>query len=249
MKAVILAAGVGSRLEGAGGEKPKVLFEFGGKSLLKRHLELLGRIGVHEVALAVGYRADLIAAELAAIEFEGELRTMLNPDYEQGSVVTLRAAAEALEGGFEVILMDADVLYDRRLLERLRDTSHANCFLLDRDIEPGDEPMKLAVRDGALVEFARRVDVACDFTGESVGFFRLSPGIARRLSAACKRLIEQDRREEGYEEALREVLLASPPGTFGYEDITGLPWTEIDFPDDLRHAEEDVLPRLLDEDR
>ena len=67
--------------------------------------------------------------------------------------------------------------------------------------------------------------------------------------AACKRLIEQDRREEGYEEALREVLLASPPGTFGYEDITGRPWTEIDFPDDLRHAEEDVLPRLLDEDR
>ena len=43
---------------------------------------------------------------------------------------------------------------------------------------------------------------------------------------------------------MREVLLDSPFGTFGYEDITGLPWTEIDFPEDVEKARELILPRL-----
>ena len=45
------------------------------------------------------------------------------------------------------------------------------------------------------------------------------------------------------------MLLAAPRGTFGFEDITGLPWIEIDFPEDLRRAREDIVPRLRDPSR
>lgn len=52
-----------------------------------------------------------------------------------------------------------------------------------------------------------------------------------------------------FEEALRAVLLASPPDRFGVEDVTGLPWIEIDFPADVERAEREILPALLLEDR
>ncbi len=77
-----------------------------------------------------------------------------------------------------------------------------------------------------------------------MGFFRLAPETGRRLAEAAARYVEGGRRDAPYEEALRDVLLTSPSGTFGYEDVTGLPWIEIDFPDDLRRAREEVLPRL-----
>ena len=51
------------------------------------------------------------------------------------------------------------------------------------------------------------------------------------------------------EEAIRNVLLASTKGRFGVEDITGLPWIEIDFAEDIVRAETDILPRLIAADR
>jgi len=252
MKAVILAAGVGKRLGAGPDHPPKALLRFSGKSLLARHLEILRHAGVDEAVVAVGYRADLFERELASIGAGGPVpfaRCVLNPDYREGSIVSLWTIREELAAGGDVLLMDADVLYDHRLMERLVESRHANCFLMDRDIEPGEEPVKLCVRAGEIVDFHKRVRNAYDYCGESVGFFRLSPKIAGRLSETAAAYIAAGRREEWYEEAVRDVLLAAPRGTFGFEDITGLPWIEIDFPEDLRRAREDIVPRLRDPSR
>jgi choline kinase len=247
VKAVILAAGIGERLGSGPDHRPKALLRFGGKSLLARHIEILRRGGVREAVIATGYRADLIEAELAAIGAEdgagGFARCVLNPDYREGSIVSLWTVRGELGGG-DVLLMDADVLYDYRLIERLLHSRHNNCFLLDRDIEAGDEPVKLCVRNGELVEFRKVVRGRYDYCGESVGFFRLSAEIARRLAETAEAYIAAGRRDEAYEEAVRDVLLGSPPGTFGVEDVTGLPWIEIDFPEDVRRAREEILARL-----
>ena len=66
------------------------------------------------------------------------------------------------------------------------------------------------------------------------------------MAAAAGRIVEAGRRDEIYEEAIQEVVLAEPPGTFDVEDITGLPWVEIDFPEDLEKAKTEILPRLLE---
>ncbi|MGZ9106647.1 MAG: hypothetical protein ACXW3M_12765 [Rhodoplanes sp.] len=59
-----------------------------------------------------------------------------------------------------------------------------------------------------------------------------------------ERFLVADRHEEPYEPAVREMLLSGPPDRFGVEDITGLPWIEIDTPEDLRRAREKILPAL-----
>ena len=246
MRSIILAAGKGRRMAFEQGRLPKVLLVFGGKTLLQRHIEILRHCGIEEIVVAVGYRADIIKDEIAALGAGDYVKTVDNPDYEQGSIVTLWSVREAVMRGGDVILMDGDVLYDYRMIERLMASDHGNCFLLDRNFEEGEEPTKLCVRDGYLVEFHKVVNVAYDFWGESVGFFRLSESVARRLEPACRRYLDADMRFELYDEALRGLLIADPPGTFGFEDITGLPWTEIDYKEDIDYAKRVVLEKLLD---
>ena len=249
MRAIILAAGKGLRMTFERERLPKVMLSFGGKTLLRRHLEILRACGIDEITVAVGYRAELIEAEIAALGLGDNVELVDNPDYRQGSIVTLWSVREALMRGGDVILMDGDVLYDYRMMERLLASDHGNCFLLDRDFEEGEEPTKLCVRDGRLVEFHKVVNVAYDFWGESVGFFRLGEDVARRMVPAAKRYLDADMRFELYDEALRGILITDPPGAFGFEDITGLPWTEIDFKEDIDFANRNVLGKLLDHPR
>ena len=249
MIALILAAGVGKRLGPIAGDRiPKCLLSFAGKTLLQRHLEYLQRCGIDEVVLVTGHRRELIEAETARLSRVPQPCVVHNSNYEQGSVVSLWAAREWLTVEQPVLLMDADVLYDIRILERLRRSEHTDCFLLDRDYEPGAEPVKLCVRQGRLVDFRKQIDpqLEYDYSGESVGFFRFSPAKARRLAATVQSYVETGALDTPHEEAVRDLLLAAPQD-FAFEDITGLPWIEIDFPEDLARAEAEILPRLTEE--
>ena len=245
MKALILAAGMGWRL--GGDRPPKCLLEFAGRSLLARHLEVLAALGVGRAVIGIGYRHEHIERALARIDAAIPVETVFNPDYEEGNVVTLWRLRAHLDGRGPLLLMDADVLCDRRLLERLVGSPHENCLLLDRDFEEGEEPVKVCVRGGRVVELGRIVPegVSCDFAGESVGFFKIDGGAARRLRSVVEAFAGGPRRDALYEEALREMLVREPGLEFGFEDVTGLPWTQIDFRSDIDRANREVLPRLI----
>jgi choline kinase len=241
MLAIILAAGIGQRMGEFAAGRPKCLLQFNGMSLLRRHLRVLGHYGVDRVHVVTGYAADLVQAELAGFQ----VTTLYNPDFRRGSLVSLWTAHRVLDRGADVLLMDADVLYDHRMIGRLRDSSYSNCFLLDRDFEAGEEPVKLCVRAGRLIDFRKRIDknLKFDFQGESVGFFRFSADTAAALMRRAADYVSEERLDEPYEEVIRDLLLQDP-ARFGYEDITGMPWIEIDFPEDVQRAERDILPRL-----
>jgi choline kinase len=238
--AVILAAGVGRRLNGHAGPMPKALLDFDGRSLLARHVAALHAVGVRTIVVVTGFEAPQIEAATAGMPGVTLLR---NPEFRQGSVVSLHAARDAMTQGAPVVLMDADVLYDSRLLRRLVDSGHANALLLDRDIEPGDEPVKLCIKDGAIVDFHKRPSAAHDWHGESVGFFRFTPETARELAGRAADYVASGRGTMEYEEPIRDMI-QSDPARFGFEDVTGLPWTEIDFPEDVEKARS-LLPRLV----
>lgn len=250
-RAIILAAGMGWRLGGGAQQPPKSLLRFDDRSLLERHVAVLFSLGVERVDVGVGYRADSVEDEIGRIGAGDRIGTVFNPDFDRGNMVTLWRMSEQLTAGGDVLLMDADVLYDRPLMERLVDSRHESCFLLDRDVEPGDEPVKLCVSEGRLVEFAKRVDpdLRYDFHGESVGFFKLSARVARDLADAAAGYVRRGSLDAFYEDALRDLLLASRGVGFGWEDVTGLPWIEIDFREDVERAQREILPRLLERAR
>lgn len=245
MKAVMLAAGVGSRLYGDDDtQPPKSLMVFDGKTLLRRHVEILKAQGIEGLTLVVGYRKEMLLAEIAAIGAQDFVTPVVNPDFRQGPVVSFWLARDTLTTGDGCLFMDADVLYHPNLIQRLIASRHDDCFLFDSFLDEGVDPVRLCIRDGAPVDIGKMIDGDFDKIGEWPGFLKLSTPIAIKMVAAAERLIQAGRRELAYEPAMREVLMAEPAGTFGFEDISDIPWIEIDFPSDLERAQREILVRI-----
>nr|WP_321984989.1 NTP transferase domain-containing protein [uncultured Lichenicoccus sp.] len=244
-RTLILAAGRGRRLGGDDEQLPKVLLRFGGETLLARHLRLLERVGAEHVGIVVGYRRETIEDELERIGRRNMVELIENPDWRQGSVVSLDRGRHLFDGTAPVVLMDADVIYDHRLLERLLAGACPGTLLLDRELEPGDEPVKICVAGPQrIVDFAKRPDEEHDWHGESVGFFRFAPAVAVQVAAAVRALVASGGGMTEYEEPIRGLIRADADGSvFGFEDVTGLPWTEIDFMQDVETADA-LLPSL-----
>ena len=247
MRAIILAAGRGQRLQQPEHQQiPKCLLRFGGKTLLERHLLALRECGISEVVLALGFKRELIEAELDRMRVTPAPEIVINPDFELGSVLTVHTAAEPLVRGGEVLLMDADVLYHTQILRALVAGGRAvNRLLLDRDFEAGDEPVKICLRGGVPVELRKRVapDLQYDTVGESVGFFRFDEAGARRLAEIVAGYVARGASDMPHEEAVRD-LIRERGQAFDVADVTGLPWIEIDFPNDVARAEREILPEL-----
>jgi len=225
-------------------DRPKALLEFGGRTLLARHLEALEVQGIRDVAITVGHRRELIEAELSRLGRQDRVALVENPRYREGSLVSLWVQSEWLHAGRPVLLMDGDVLCDTRMVAALLAAAHENVLLVDRDIEPGDEPVKVCFRDNAIVDFRKRPERAHDWHGESVGFFRFSAAMSAKLAKRCVAYVEAGQTGVEYEEAIRDLILAEP-ACFGAADVSDLPWIEIDFEADVLRARQEVLPRLI----
>jgi choline kinase len=246
MQAIILAAGRGNRLAELNPDgRPKSLLEFNGRSLLARQLDILFGLGVRQVTLVVGYEADQIIEHIGTLASRPEVAFVYNPAYTDGSVLSLLAARDALTSGDDVLVMDADVLFHPRIMQLLIESTIPNCFLIDKDFEPGDEPVKIAIDQGKMVEFRKKLptDLQYDTVGESVGFFKFNGEVATRIAKACAAYRTEGLLDAPHEEALRDVLLAQP-GDFACEDINGLPWLEVDFPEDIERAIKQILPAI-----
>ena len=249
MHAIILAAGRGNRLADFNPDgRPKCLLEFGGRSLLARQLDSLFQLGVRHVTLVVGYEADSIIDHVGTLDSRPEVAFVYNPAYLKGSVVSLLAAREIMNSGETVLVLDADVLFHPQIMQRLIESPYQNCFLLDKDFVPGDEPVKIAIHKDQMVEFRKAlpVDLQYDAIGESVGFFKFSGDVAAEISRICAGYNADGLSGAPHEEALRDVLLATP-SEFACEDVSGLPWLEVDFPEDMERAIKQVLPAIRKE--
>jgi len=246
MHAIILAAGRGNRLAEFNPDgRPKCLLEFGGRSLLARQLDILFSCGVSQVTLVVGYEADLIIDHVGTLASRPDVAFVYNPAFTKGSVLSLLAAHEIMSSGETVLVLDADVLFHPKIMQTLIESSHRNCYLIDRDFVAGDEPVKIAIHQGRMVEFRKALPAGLEFDmlGESVGFFKFDGEIAAKITQACSEYSSEGLLDAPHEEALRDVLLEQP-SDFACEDVTGLPWIEVDFPDDVERAIKQILPAI-----
>ena len=247
MQAIIYAAGIGMRLKSAFGERPKILLEFGGKSLLERHLQRLSEAAVEKLTVVSGYRHELIASALPPLrqQYGLEINSLINPHFTEGSILSLETSIPVLQslGDREpVLLMDGDVLYPPQFLRRLLDSPHRTALLIDREYSSADDdPMLVPIANGRPFDFVKQWRGKADQIGESIGFFKVSPEVLPELIAHTRNLSAGKDRSASYDDVLRRLVQA---GHFGHVDVTGLPWTEIDFPEDVERATVDVLPAI-----
>jgi choline kinase len=241
VNAVILVAGVARRLAPLTDTTHKALLPVGGRPILSRMLEALDAAGIRQVTLVVGHCADQVRALAGDRVGRMAVRYVHNPEYTRGSVISLHAARQALRE--PTLVMDSDVLFPREFLGRLLALPAPSALLIDRGFSDTGEEVKVYTRGDRVIAIGKKVvPEAWDAVGEGVGFFKCGVEAAPELVRCLGRVIEDSHGLGEWEDALQLLVDGRH---VGWADVTGLPWTEIDFVEDLRRAESDVLPRVL----
>jgi choline kinase len=234
-KAIILAAGVGSRLRPLTADRPKCLLEVGGRTLMRRQVDALAQCGVTDVVAVVGYCGDQIRRHGG-----DALRYVDNVRFEDtNSLYSLWLAREELVSG--AIVLNSDVLAVPLLFERLLRASAPDAVLVE--IGEGFEPedMKVSLREGRVLDFGK--DLSADRShAHNVGVAKFSREGGEHLARCLDRLVAAGHENDWVPMAFKEFARRWPLAAV---DTDGLPWIEIDYPDDLSRARTVVEPAIV----
>ena len=241
MRGIILAAGKGSRLNGNSPESPKCLTRLGDETLIERQIRVLRDSGIDDIVVVVGCQAERVRRACGQ-----EITYIENVRYAQtNSLYSLWMARPLLYGGF--VVLNCDVLFHPALLSDLLTSRHENALLLgyrEASQPPyGDEEMKVKVHEGRVVDMSKEMDPA-EADGENLGIVKFGAAGAVALVEIMDRLIGDGRLRDWAPRAFAAFAQAHPLHAVA---TRGLPWIEIDFPEDYERAVRDILP-LIEQD-
>jgi choline kinase len=231
--ALILVAGVSSRLRPLTDTRPKCLLRLGDTTLLGHTLDALGRAGIAHFVLSAGYLEHQVRA---AVEGLGEAVTVVsNPDHAQvQNVVSLARALRAAPTG-PVVKLDGDLVFGAELAQRFLQAPGEALCLVDRQGALGAEEMKVqAAPDGAIARFGKDLDPTLCL-GESIGFERFGAAARQALALALERALALGRTQVYYEEVYNDLIAQGLALRPVFTDAS--PWTEVDTPEDYLRAQ------------
>jgi choline kinase len=239
---IVLVAGVGNRIREVT-HGPKCLLIVGGKSLLHRYLDALTPYAsrIENFVLVMGHEAQAIERHAAEHPLGGLLRWVYNPSYEQGSVLSALAAQDYFQQ--DVLLMDGDVFFTPPLLERLMAAVQRNVLLVDTTSSNTGEEVMAGANHGRVTAIARGMSGSFDIYGEWTGFLRMGPEASSKFRDLLAQFVKNGPESVGYEDVLQQLV---DEERFDIVLADGLPWIEIDFPQDLARAERLASAKLAE---
>lgn len=241
---VLLAAGISRRLAPYWTGHPKCLLKFGDKTLLEHHLDRFRILGLSQITVVTGYESEQITSRLASVS-DLCIQSVFNPQFREGSIISLATGLAHVPTGTDILTMDADVLYETEVLRRIVEKPGTG-FLIDETQQETGEEMMLGVRGGRVLAIARSIsNEKWDLMGETVGFFRLECRYVGILRDRIQALIELGQRGAEYEAALQVFIQDHAAWAVA---VGGLAWTEIDFAEDVKKANDLIFPKILARD-
>lgn len=234
--AVIMAAGMGTRLGGVGASEPKGFIRIGDRPIIARSVDSLRDAGITEFVFVVGWRAsayhDWCAAECP------EAVCITNDEYAStGSLASLVAGCAAVPGR-DVLAVESDLLYERKAVQSLLLAPAADTVLLSGATDSGDEVWVYGDAQSHLTFMSKQPRVGVAPTGELVGLSRLSSTVVNALAVASRTLPASAH----YEDGLNAVCQQHPISLL---TIPGLVWCEIDHAAHLERARAAIWPRIV----
>jgi choline kinase len=234
--AVILAAGMGTRLAGVLDDRPKPLLEVGGRPLLEWSLRALRSRGVERSVVVAGYRAEQVRAFAAGWP---AVEVVVNQRYATtGSLESAALGLRAVEG--EVLLLEGDILYEPGALDAVLQHPAPDVLLASGPTRAGDE-VWVGAPGGRLVTLSKERHATGSVDGELVGIVRLSDEGRRALLAVSAALAHRQDRP-GYDVDGLPLLARQRPIAVAFQ--AGLAWGEIDDEAQRRRVVERVWPAV-----
>jgi len=189
MKAIILAAGMGTRLGKYTQSLPKCMLEFRGKTLLQRQVDTLRSCGITDITIIKGYEPD-------KIKIEG-VKYFENKDYGSTNMVeTLFCAREELQG--EVLVCYADIIYQQSVINKILSTPVDIGVTIDDDYweywqarldNPQEDVESMVVKEGKIIDLG---DTSCDMDKAKLRYVGIIKFSAQGIDS-LKKVYDQNR--------------------------------------------------------
>ena len=241
MKAVILAAGQGTRIRAVHGERPKCLIEVDDTTILDHQLEALSTVGIKDVAIVVGYEKEQIINHVTSRRPSSVQRIHFieNPAFAiTNNVYSLWLALEWLRGD-SFIVLNADVIFDADVLNIAVRTNAPISMIVDPLWR--DETMKVIIYGDRIMQMSKKIS-RDQFSGTYIGITIFSKAIQARFVDKMRAVISAGRVNEFFNLAVQELV--DEGVHVGYTSTDGMAWAEIDDPTDLSFAQQNVFPQL-----
>jgi len=238
MKAVILAAGVGSRLAPLTDDQPKALVPVLGRSLLFRQLDFLAAAGIpsEDVAIVGGYRLDQLTKRVSEAGYRCAI--VNNDKFDTWNNFYSVLVAEAALRGHDFLQLDGDTVLDANVLPRMIAAPGDGLLAVDTCANLDAEAMKVQLaggKTGRLVAVSKKLHAA-DCAGEYIGVIKVSAAAAPAYFAELAQLPNEGLTNEYYEHAIHRLSQRNA-ATWGIVDVGDCRVLEIDDLDDLARAE------------
>lgn len=229
MKALILAAGIGSRLAPLTDNLPKSMIRVNDKAILENQIEILQKNGINDITIITGYKGSII--EEFVNQKYSNIRIINNSDYlTTNNMYSAFLAKEALDGqGF--LMMNADVFFDYSVINSLINYEKKDAIVVDigNYIE---ESMKVVVKDHRITDISKGIAQEHAF-GVSIDVYKFSAEASKAFFAKCKEyIIDKKELNQWTEVALNDILSEIH---FSACPLDGR-WMEIDNLNDLECA-------------
>jgi len=240
MKAVVLAAGQGTRIRSVHGEHPKCLIEVDGSTILNHQLEALSMAGINEIAIVVGYEKEQIISYVRTKSLINQrIQFIENAAFAiTNNIYSLWLALDWLRGDSFVVL-NADVIFDSEILQSALRLSAPISMIIDPLWR--DETMKVIIEEDRVTKMSKKISRE-EFNGTYIGITVFSKFIQSQFFREMRELIASGRVNEFYNIAVQQL---GNKGIFvGFTSTEGLAWAEIDDPVDLSFAQRNVFPQL-----
>jgi len=241
VKAVILAAGQGTRIRSVHGEHPKCLIEVDNTTILDHQLDSLSLAGIRDVAIVVGYEKEQIINHVMKRKGRNlqRIHFIENPAFAiTNNIYSLWLALEWLRGD-SFIVLNADVIFDAEILDiAVRSKSPISMI-----VDPlwRDETMKVIIHGNRVMQMSKKI-LREHFSGTYIGITVFSKTIQPRFFDKMSSLISAGRVNDFFNVGVQELV--DEGVHVGYTNTDGLAWAEIDDPTDLSFAQQNVFPQL-----
>lgn len=241
MKAVILAAGYGNRMRPLTDAVHKTLLKVGDVSIIERIVNGLQANGINDIVVVTGYLADDLKRFLLN-RYEGiNFKFVNNPRYrETNNIYSLALAFNEIEIDDDILLIESDLIYDNKVINKIINTPYPNAALLDK-YRSGMDGTVVSVVNGVVTSVipSHLQDEMFDFSDKykTLNIYKFSKEFCntnfKRLLTYYARVID----DNCYYELILGILIYMQKEEIHAEILNGEEWSEVDDPNDLRVSE------------
>lgn len=228
MQAIILAAGMGTRLGALTNERPKALVRVAGRELILRVFDFLNHPSITEQIVVTGFESEKIGEFLRSRRPDAKI--VFNPDFKDGSIRSIETALPRIKGEF--LLMNADHIYPHRMMDVIIKNRRGLTAVCDFDRTLGADDMKVKIGADGKLELIKKTlaDFDCGYIGMTYCDAKSLPSYAEGVKTA--------RKNEGDACAVECALgaLAGMGLPANICDASGMRWFEVDTQEDLAAA-------------